>query len=423
MCGTGLYGWNSKEEEGHIFKRALAGADFVNTHQFDAYKNLAKDFDLVIGHNRASTIGSAKDSNCHPFQFGDITLVHNGTLNYYSELDRSFNHSVDSAHAANAINKLGAIPALERIRGAFVFVWHNSKTKTFHMARNSMRDIWYIVDKEGETLYYASEYSMLHWLLERNKLEIANEKYRSLVEHTMYTWDLGKSLRKPRIQKFKEAPSHPSYGEHNWGGRPNNRDADELEEYSLRQFQYLKIDNPVFYKYGDRSQEGRIEGTATLKNKKGEAVKVITKAHSIREVEWDKIKNGPVEQCITSVWEDNGTPVIVARHVRAVIPPTPVVQALPSPKRPQKEDGDATDAELDNFFRGPQNRLISKEEFAEYIKPGCCYCSSPIKFADEKDITWINVGNDHEPLCKTCSSDRTIKKELMGYYGRFMGDD
>src|SRR5574343_879157 len=199
MCGTGIYGWDDKTKEATVWKRALTGADFVNTHQFEQYKDSAHKLSMAIGHNRASTIGSAKDVNCHPFVYDHIGLVHNGTLrNYHSLLSyQEFTHQVDSAYAAKAISKFGATEALEKIDGAFVFVWHDAIANTFNITRNSMRDIWYITDKEGENLYFASEYQMLDWLLERNNLSTIG-KYRSPAEFNILTWDLSKPLLKPK---------------------------------------------------------------------------------------------------------------------------------------------------------------------------------------------------------------------------------
>src|SRR4051812_33798701 len=44
--------------------------------------------DLVgfIAHNRYRTKGDIKAENAHPFTFGSITGVHNGTLNYVGDM-------------------------------------------------------------------------------------------------------------------------------------------------------------------------------------------------------------------------------------------------------------------------------------------------------------------------------------------------
>lgn len=418
MCGTGIYGWNSSEKEGSIFKRALPGADFVNSRQFDLFRAGAHKFDLVIGHNRASTIGAAKDQNCHPFRYGDITLVHNGTLNQHSDLDKGFNHAVDSAHAANAINKLGAVPALEKVRGAFVFVWHNAATNTFHMARNSMRDIWYIVDKEGETLYYASEYSMLHWLLERNKLEIPNEKYRSLVEHTMYTWELGKSFRKPKLQKFEEAKSYiyQGRGANNWG---SNRDEEELKELNIDQFSFIPIKEVTFFRYGERSAEGRIEAWAYVPQKDNTIKRIKAKAHSIRVDQWEAIKDKDIEMCVTSRWNEGDTPVLVARSIR---PAAATSAKSPSKETPKEDDEGSANPKLGDFFRGPNNRVLSKKEFQDSIRGGCCYCGDPIDDEDDTKVMWFKVGGDYEPMCLQCGNNTAIRREVSRYYNNGIDD-
>jgi glucosamine--fructose-6-phosphate aminotransferase (isomerizing) len=82
----------------------LPGIQYVSTNSFDKYK---VDAWASFGHNRAATRGSVSRENAHPFTFGDVTLMHNGTLygggrsldTYDSNLD------VDSMQIALALSK------------------------------------------------------------------------------------------------------------------------------------------------------------------------------------------------------------------------------------------------------------------------------------------------------------------------------
>ena len=55
----------------------LPGIQYVSTKSFD---NIKTDSWAIFGHNRAATRGSVSRENAHPFTFGDVTLMHNGTL-------------------------------------------------------------------------------------------------------------------------------------------------------------------------------------------------------------------------------------------------------------------------------------------------------------------------------------------------------
>jgi hypothetical protein len=225
-CGTGVYGGNLRTSKGYTFKRAIEGPDFVRSRQFEEFGRKMHDFNVVIGHNRAATIGAGEDDNCHPFQFDHVGFVHNGTLSNYRTLveDRTFNHSVDSAWAAKALSeKDNPVDVLTKVKGPYVFVWHNMKTNTFHIARNNNRDIWWINDKDNETLFFASEWGMLQWLLDRNGVDYGKSMFKCPKEHTMLTWNLDKveGLKAPKVTTYEEykEPPYVYQGRENGHGR------------------------------------------------------------------------------------------------------------------------------------------------------------------------------------------------------------
>src|SRR5579862_8555722 len=102
--GLALVGQNAKEAP-IVYKRAVNGRDFIQLKIVDKYLNDIEKFPVVIGHNRAATTGRGNivDHNAHPFQYGKITLVHNGHIRNCHSLKGAAEGAgcqVDSAHVA-----------------------------------------------------------------------------------------------------------------------------------------------------------------------------------------------------------------------------------------------------------------------------------------------------------------------------------
>lgn len=153
-----------------VYKRALNGRDFIQLRKVEKYLDDIEKYPVVIGHNRAATTGRGNivDHNAHPFQYGRITLVHNGHIRNTHELQGAVagaNCLVDSAHVAFAMNANGEKETLEQIEGGFCFVWWNSETGTLNIARNTERPLHMAFAAKENTFYFASELTELLHLL------------------------------------------------------------------------------------------------------------------------------------------------------------------------------------------------------------------------------------------------------------------
>jgi hypothetical protein len=158
-----------------VYKRALAGPDFLQR------KDVARLLDKfsasvgMIGHNRSITRGVVDDDSAHPFQYKHITLVHNGTV-YNSDklVDRKCeaDSNVDSAQVAWSFSLCEPDDLLPIMTGGFSLVWWDSRDQTLHFARNSERPMYWVVEPSNRMMYFGSELKMLTWLLDRNGISV-----------------------------------------------------------------------------------------------------------------------------------------------------------------------------------------------------------------------------------------------------------
>ena len=164
---TGMFSVINKNAE--VFKKAVGGADFM---QMRRSKALVLGADKVlVGHNRAATVGSVIDDNAHPFVHGDITLVHNGTLRNRHNFGNYNRFDVDSEFIANALNDTDdPADVISEIDGAFALIWYNSQVNKVFLVRNDERPLVTTITKDG-VLLCGSEPGLIQWVAQRNGLE------------------------------------------------------------------------------------------------------------------------------------------------------------------------------------------------------------------------------------------------------------
>jgi predicted glutamine amidotransferase len=161
---------------------------------------------ILIGHNRSATKGHITKDNAHPFQEGNITLIHNGTLHYHSHLKN--NVDVDSHAITHSINDEGSIKTLEKLNGAFALVWNDSKTNRVYATRNEQRPL-YILETE-DLFIIASENKMVEWICHRYNIKINKSVF--CVPHTLYEF-LISSKKRYYIKTYTYNKYKPYYNE------------------------------------------------------------------------------------------------------------------------------------------------------------------------------------------------------------------
>lgn len=140
---------------------------------------------LLLGHNRAATVGHISDENAHPFDVGNIIGVHNGTLRNEYKLDDNQYFNVDSETLLHNFEKNGVADTIKIVDGALAVVFYDKRDHTLHMLRNNERPLSFTYSKDRRTMFWASEAWMLHIACARYGLDIGEVKeLPPMVEHS-----------------------------------------------------------------------------------------------------------------------------------------------------------------------------------------------------------------------------------------------
>ena len=116
---AGLATLNHKREV-RTFKKVVKPQRFI---RLSGYKNvMSRRSDIVIGHTRKASVGSITHDNAHPFTFGSVTGVHNGTVTNLEEMEQHTGQwlTSDSQHLIWSLNESGDIgPAVGGLNLAY----------------------------------------------------------------------------------------------------------------------------------------------------------------------------------------------------------------------------------------------------------------------------------------------------------------
>lgn len=157
-----------------INKKAMLPSDFLELKRTNSLLNNSLNCAL-IGHNRYATVGAVTNNTAHPFECGNVIGVHNGTLSTRSKLIDKEQYAVDSENLYHHMDVKGLQSVFDAMsfgfNNAWSLVWVNQEEHTINFLRNEKRPMHYALSKDGKTLFYASEWWMLHGCLSRNDIE------------------------------------------------------------------------------------------------------------------------------------------------------------------------------------------------------------------------------------------------------------
>ena len=190
----------TKDKDFHILKEASPAS--WATHSIMSHelmKDALREGKVLIGHNRAATVGRITDDTAHPFVVeNSFAMVHNGTLYGHKGLKDT---EVDSEALAHHLQPLleadnplaeGFEDEMGKINGAYAIAAYSQKQHKVYLTRNSQRPLDII--ETPDAWYWASEGMMLMWILSRNNEASKDMKMHRVKENTLITFDLNKNV-------------------------------------------------------------------------------------------------------------------------------------------------------------------------------------------------------------------------------------
>jgi hypothetical protein len=173
-------------------------------------KEIKKD-SFLLGHVRAKTIGLSTIENAHPFEYGSIIGLHNGTLKNHWELCKKYklnaiDYNVDSQVLIKSLSKFKDPRVLYDFDGAAAVVFtdknlNKGKSHTIFVFRNNERPLFYGETEEG--IYYSS--------LQESLKSINCENIKSFEINNLYVIKNGKIISNILIERdLKEKKNQDS---------------------------------------------------------------------------------------------------------------------------------------------------------------------------------------------------------------------
>lgn len=358
----------------------MFGPDFIQTKRMQSITNSIDEYKFFIGHHRAATYGKITSENAHPFNVGDITLVHNGTVFSTRTYHKDHNEfQVDSELIAHSINVDGYKEALSNLNGGAAIVWYDKKEDTLNLFRNSERPLYFVKVKNSTTSYIASELYMLKWLLIRN--DIAMEGLFEIKENTVCvftdsaTVDSVEEIPKKKVITYSHNNNLTNAEKYNKWEKPHkNTISEALENARVEMGDVVEFQYETIHFNNAKSRHGTIQGTCL----KYPYFTVICYNIDPRKLQGASSFKGTVSG--VKLHETLNTYEIIVKDLKYEFK-----------NSIENEEG---------LVQGPHNSKITKKEFNNLVKHGCSNCQVGLMPSIADSIVWPDR---QTPICSSCA--------------------
>ena len=373
----------------------MNGSDFLDLNSTQGILYDVDKYRCVIGHNRWGTMGGKEAMDGHPFTHGSITLVHNGTMEFWTGLDKSFD--IDSEAICSALSMDTPKTVLEKLDGAYSLVWHDALDNTIHFARNSERPMCMAWSKDKKTMLYASEAWMISQLAPAI-LQIGTVYDLAVGNHITFSME-DAHLEAYSEEEFTPFPSavigygngwydkyYPPYVKKDKGkgigfvdpdkGKPNSSAL--LQQYGFVTGDLVPFYSDHFQEYSGGQGRGTVDGRCAYTTL---ASKFKVKAYG--QEKWVFLTQDKLEGSVMSAYMEGKQLVLVLRdivkYVKTIDP--------------------------DPFIVNAKGETITVNEFDVLSMKGCAMCGDNVLAEDSEYIDWTD---DDRPFCLDCTNDAEV---------------
>lgn len=366
-------------------KKAMGAFDFLDLNSTNALLKIAK-YKAIIGHNRSATAGKVVTSNSHPFQHGDITLVHNGTLRNFGGDFSIF--PTDSEGICYAMSKNGVKDTLEKLTGSYALVWHDKSDNSINFARNSERPMSFLRLDENILLFASEE-----WIMSGG-ISPSPVDYSIIPEGEFETLPVGKWVKyfmdgsKAKVTDFKLVKAlPPAYTSYHYS--KEGRDA--LDDLGVKYGDTILFKVYRIERGGAAGNFATMEGVPVSNNPTFNAGKIKVRMSSVKYEEAVAAQDMGI-----SVWAGVVSNASVThQNTILVYKGRPVCGSKRIKRRrlPKRLDGlDKEPIKKNSTWYDKRGKVISLAEFKDINKEPCPFCNQDFDH-EEDDVEYYG-----EPL-------------------------
>lgn len=379
--GTGVAGVTENSNHFEVLKRYGDPYQIIDHKGWDRVVSHNKK--VLIGHNRAATIGSKNHNNAHPFEMSNVVGAHNGTLwpQAKSRLRGSNIYDTDSEAIYHEINHSSLRETIPKLEGAWALCYYDRRDDTINFIRNKERPLFYVYEKDRKTMWWASEPGMLLFALGRHGIELDTEKVYGVTEDTHYSWKVATAKDAFTEPTNEQVKGHQFVNQQNYryhqGGYFGGEDYGAYDTVEDWRAQRDKRDNPLLI--------GRSQTSQTGPNNSASSNNVVAGVSSSDKKQSDNV---PVVKVTARPILGSSSNVVDASAFR---------RARDSHRK----------------FRPPykdcNGKVLNKVQFMDYVEDGCTYCGAVgIQWGDE--VMFGQRGDNAKPqfLCTTCINDDEV---------------
>lgn len=445
------YGMQPGQQAGFV-KDAVDGYTFIKGKGYRDMLNRKNQIKFAVGHNRASTLGGIKVENAHPFKVScddnvhSVVGLHNGTvrgdMDYLpkskSELKLEVDSNVIMANLAHVDPGDARRYVIEKIDGAYMLVWSDSRDGSLNFARNDTRHFHFAQSYDEDTLYFSSEAGQVQWLSDRNMLGCADVMSLDPGQHLKFTEEGGLEpevftfdpFKRPKYQaaannrkavapatKTSSGPSQPTSSvvppgkflptaQNKVMAMGRKRPVPQLLQEELLELG-LAVEDRIHMKPMSQQRESTAKRSTAPRFVSGfsDTLGLTLVVHRVEPL----VAKGALQRCWTVRptavrWMDATTPLIIAELVATVDSIPECLTLKDSPSSATKPSTTSTEesqkVSLDGY-EGPGGSLVSKAVWLELTRNNCVVCKKPLFAADHKEVRWDLISD--EPQCKVCA--------------------